>query len=517
VAALPTVAARAAAKYTRYSVTSPEGQKMLASYAKGVEAMLKLPPEHPQNWFRNAFVHLMDCPHGNWWFYVWHRGFVGYFEQTIRKLSGDDSFAIPFWDWSELPKIPNGMFDGVLDPTAKAFAPFTRDLASFTRFIQPVMQKYWSSLSADQRAEQAQRGVNSFADLWDGVTGGSDPTQAAFAVTEKARYLTRDNPALDDGTAFDCSRQIVLGGLGPTYFYASDAPPKYLQALTFNSVKTASHTVQPDGTTWFSILEGLPHNNVHNNIGGVPVWNPGPYGNMTNFLSPVDPIFFLHHSNMDRLWDVWTRKQQALKLNWRPNAKDAPGFMNEPFRFFVDSDGKYVTNGRAGDYFNKDVFGYDYAPGTGDELIPATPATSALIASVAPVAANGSVHGNIGTVALPKLAAQARLVVAVTVQRPAAGMGRSFDVLVNAPQGVTRVRADSPYFAGRVAFFGPAMHHMHGGNNEATFLVPLLRHESKLKALGQLANVGTKLNISVAPSSGSGPATGLKAVSIMAL
>lgn len=57
---------------------------MLASYAKGVEAMLKLPADHPQNWFRNAFIHLMDCPHGNWWFYVWHRGYLGYFERTIQ-------------------------------------------------------------------------------------------------------------------------------------------------------------------------------------------------------------------------------------------------------------------------------------------------------------------------------------------------------------------------------------------------------------------------------------------------
>jgi len=39
-AALPFAPAQAAAKYIRYNVTSPEGQKMLASYAKGVEAML---------------------------------------------------------------------------------------------------------------------------------------------------------------------------------------------------------------------------------------------------------------------------------------------------------------------------------------------------------------------------------------------------------------------------------------------------------------------------------------------
>jgi tyrosinase len=61
-AALPwRVLGQTPAKYRRYNVTSPEGQKALASYANGIRAMLNLPPEHPQNWFRNAFVHLMDC------------------------------------------------------------------------------------------------------------------------------------------------------------------------------------------------------------------------------------------------------------------------------------------------------------------------------------------------------------------------------------------------------------------------------------------------------------------------
>jgi len=63
--ALRGASARAAAKYTRYNVTSTEGKRMLVSYAKGIRAMLDLPAKHPHNWFRNAFVHFMDCPHGN--------------------------------------------------------------------------------------------------------------------------------------------------------------------------------------------------------------------------------------------------------------------------------------------------------------------------------------------------------------------------------------------------------------------------------------------------------------------
>ena len=105
---------RATAKYRRYNVSSPQGQQMLASYARGIQAMLKMPADDPRNWFRNAFVHFLDCPHGNWWFYVWHRGYVGYFERTIRQLSGDPGFAMPYWDWTQQPEIPASMFDGVL-------------------------------------------------------------------------------------------------------------------------------------------------------------------------------------------------------------------------------------------------------------------------------------------------------------------------------------------------------------------------------------------------------------------
>ncbi|KAJ3032465.1 hypothetical protein HDV00_007513 [Rhizophlyctis rosea] len=45
-----------------------------------------------------------------------------------------------------------------------------------------------------------------------------------------------------------------------------------------------------------SSLESHPHNQVHNNIGG-DMGNP--------MLSSNDPIFWLHHCNIDRLWAKW--------------------------------------------------------------------------------------------------------------------------------------------------------------------------------------------------------------------
>ena len=46
------------------------------------------------------------------------------------------------------------------------------------------------------------------------------------------------------------------------------------------------------------MLEATPHNTVHNTIAG----------DMATMLSPRDPIFFLHHANIDQIWASWNRQ-----------------------------------------------------------------------------------------------------------------------------------------------------------------------------------------------------------------
>lgn len=51
------------------------------------------------------------------------------------------------------------------------------------------------------------------------------------------------------------------------------------------------------------LLEGTPHGTMHNAVGRPPdAW-------MRNFTkAPLDPIFWLHHCNIDRLWEVWIQR-----------------------------------------------------------------------------------------------------------------------------------------------------------------------------------------------------------------
>jgi tyrosinase len=499
---LPTIATYAftppqRAKYVRYNVTSDRGQRAVKSYNNAIQTMLKLPPTHPHNWFRNAFVHLMDCPHGNWWFYVWHRGYLGYFEETIRNLSGDSSFAIPYWDWTTLSQIPEVMFDDALTPVSRFFEPYTKNLAVFTSFIQPALKTYWSNLNSAQLAQLKIRQYPDFDSMWNDVTGNGDSGNIGYAPTCSARYLSRDNPMLDPYTAKNCSPGVIWSGLQPTDYYNQSV------SLSFTSSKTPSHMTPPGQNTAFSTLEGMPHNKVHNYIGGVGPLGPGPYGNMTNFLSPVDPIFFLHHSNMDRLWDVWTRKQQSLGMPILPPEPDRSTLSNEQFLFYVNGNGQFVGTSKAGDYLSTARFDYEYQPGFPD-ILSERMSTTRQKRGRAQI--RGVVRGNRASATVPSeaikehLAANAATLVAeVTVPHPSpSSQTREFHVLVGAPSDVTEPTPDSPFLAGTVAFFGN-MGHAHGPASDATFAVPLPKTP---QAFTGLAAVNSTVNIRIVPAYG---------------
>jgi len=63
-------------------------------------------------------------------------------------------------------------------------------------------------------------------------------------------------------------------------------------------------------------VENLPHNAVHGQIGGL-MGNPDTAG--------LDPIFWLHHCNIDRLWEKWrtrwTTAADPTDLRWRRNLR----------------------------------------------------------------------------------------------------------------------------------------------------------------------------------------------------
>lgn len=87
-------------------------------------------------------------------------------------------------------------------------------------------------------------------------------------------------------------------------------------------------------------IEQWPHNRVHSLIGGT----------MGGFLSPRDPIFWLHHANVDRLWRAWTRAGGGRAMPPR----------TDPYWSGEFTYGAETPLPRLATYDTVDLLGYDY-------------------------------------------------------------------------------------------------------------------------------------------------------------
>ena len=131
---------------------------------------------------------------------------------------------------------------------------------------------------------------------------------------------------------------------------------------------------------------------------------------MVSFLSPVDPIFFLHHGNLDRLWDVWTRRQAALGRPTLPQGAESHGVVERAVLVLQRSNGQPLSKTGAGDYTAMSVFDYDYSPGSGEDQVPAggsavaaLPASQAFSAQITSATIGASVPAG-GVARVPALA-----------------------------------------------------------------------------------------------------------------
>jgi tyrosinase len=92
---------------TRRNIANlPANDPIIQTYKDAVSAMKALPNSDGRNWNKQADIHNNKCPHQNWWFLPWHRAYLANFESICRKLTGNNDFALPYWNWTTSPSIP---------------------------------------------------------------------------------------------------------------------------------------------------------------------------------------------------------------------------------------------------------------------------------------------------------------------------------------------------------------------------------------------------------------------------
>ena len=117
-------------------------------------------------------------------------------------------------------------------------------------------------------------------------------------------------------------------------------------------------------------LENVPHGAVHSLVGN----DYDEFGNVLNagwmgsfFTAGLDPLFWLHHANIDRLWEVWLRLDPA-----HVNPTGDPAFFDTTFTFPDPETGSVTWS--VGEVLDTEFLGYVYesmaAPAV---LAPPTP------------------------------------------------------------------------------------------------------------------------------------------------
>ena len=114
--------------------------------------------------------------------------------------------------------------------------------------------------------------------------------------------------------------------------------------LPTSAVSTGASFAETSFTDFSGQFEGTPHGSVHVSVGGWMASVP---------TAAPDPIFWLHHCNVDRLWERWLAQGGG-----RANPSTA-AWLNRSFTFY-DTNGQQVTR-HASDALNTcATLGYNY-------------------------------------------------------------------------------------------------------------------------------------------------------------
>jgi Common central domain of tyrosinase/Polyphenol oxidase middle domain len=153
---------------------------------------------------------------------------------------------------------------------------------------------------------------------WNWSSDRRIPAAYASGPLAKAQRLTPPRP-VDDGEVDYNPNDPVLKKLGVSALGA-----RFFVAKTPSDIRRSFGGIaRPNSSNMYgnNRLEGTPHGPIHNYVGG----------DMSDFATAGrDPIFFAHHGNLDRLWEIW-RKDAAHKATEPPDSDT--DFRNHSFPF----------------------------------------------------------------------------------------------------------------------------------------------------------------------------------------
>ena len=215
-------------------------------------------------------------------FLTWHRGYLLYVETEIQKMLNDPMFALPYWNWTDTNR------DNIWDLFGRSDCGIFSDSPNNDTIKAPIDGLYanWDTICTNFEHLTCNDGnqvCNPTEDLGriQRCIGGTQGVQCR--VEGMLPSVQEVNIALME-QSYDTEP-----------YSKSDEVEGFRNALEgFTMLVNRSMDVCPNFDGGFRYTE--LHNRVHIYIGGSMQSVP---------QASNDPIFFLHHCNIDRLYEEW--------------------------------------------------------------------------------------------------------------------------------------------------------------------------------------------------------------------
>ncbi|KAF8905208.1 hypothetical protein CPB84DRAFT_1745537 [Gymnopilus junonius] len=211
--------------------------------------------------FQAYHSHIANAVHTVGQFLPWHRLYLKNYDSALRSECGYTGTA-PYWDWT-------------------------------------------------QDAEANSNNSISRSPVWDPLTGfGGDGVPGTYTLPTDFDDDSRINPpsfvgCVPDGPFANYTLRIGPGLLNTDHCLVRGFNESAAQHLT--SAAIANATKQQSFELFRIEVEGQPLTSDHRMHDGGHIAIGGEMSNF--FSSPGDPMFYLHHANIDRIWWTW---QQAV-------------------------------------------------------------------------------------------------------------------------------------------------------------------------------------------------------------
>ncbi|KAK4862915.1 hypothetical protein LT330_010745 [Penicillium expansum] len=353
---------------------NPANEKQVKLFVMALSRFQKIDPKDRDSYFQIAGIHGQPnvpwdepidskdaegrgyCTHNNILFPIWHRAYLALYEQRLHEImkqeivpafaedlrpewkEAADGWRLPFWDWGVTTSVPD------LCKYPYIFVP-TSDGTGEENINNPLFQ---FRMPTNQPMSTA--GVDNFKDPWVddgdmlyfgeciGTTRWPDESETASG-THTWKYGVVNNYKVQEAL-----KKPVWLGESP---YGQPAEMVYRLLTVPMDYSTFATTAQLSDNP--EVQNDINLEYIHNNIHG---WVGGDFnGHMSQIpVATFDPIFWLHHCNIDRIFALW----QALNPDkWFEKSK-VNAFFQETIGL---PDGAEITPDTELRPFHKDITG----------------------------------------------------------------------------------------------------------------------------------------------------------------